>query len=177
MTRRCLMTTQASPWATAATYLRTTNGGAYWAVGRLQVTGVILDRDETLRALSIVDQNFAVAAGYNGVVYKTLDRGATWQSIGYPHLPTDYPLATSSLSTMTSVMWPAPPMSDPGLSHDRWRPVWTALNSSHRTSSISSIPAMAGWRRLAARAFARPTVVGPGKPMTFPNNGWSADPF
>ena len=62
-------------------FLRTTNGGSYWATGRLQVTGQILFRDENLQALSIVDQDFAVAAGNNGVVYKTFDRGATWQSM------------------------------------------------------------------------------------------------
>ena len=53
-------------------FLRTTNGGGNWATGRLQVTGQILFRDENLQALSIVDQDFAVAAGNNGVVYKTL---------------------------------------------------------------------------------------------------------
>jgi photosystem II stability/assembly factor-like uncharacterized protein len=33
-----------------------------------------------------VDQDFAVAAGNDGVVYKTFDRGLTWESIGYPNL-------------------------------------------------------------------------------------------
>jgi photosystem II stability/assembly factor-like uncharacterized protein len=70
-------------------FLRTTNGGDHWDTGRLQVTGVILGRSESLQALSIVDQDFAVAAGYDGVVYKTFDRGLTWQSIGYPNLSGD----------------------------------------------------------------------------------------
>lgn len=67
-------------------FLRTANGGDRWDTGRLQVTGVTLDRGENLQAVSVVDANFAVAAGYDGVVYKTFDRGATWQSIGYPNL-------------------------------------------------------------------------------------------
>ena len=70
-------------------FLRTTNGGAHWDTGKLQVTGVIVGRNESLQALSIVDQDFAVAAGYDGVVYKTFDRGLTWQSIGYPNLSGD----------------------------------------------------------------------------------------
>jgi photosystem II stability/assembly factor-like uncharacterized protein len=71
-------------------YLRTTNGGNFWSSGRLQVTGLTLFRDESLQALSIVDQDFVIAAGNNGVVYKSFDRGVTWQSIGYPLLPDDY---------------------------------------------------------------------------------------
>jgi photosystem II stability/assembly factor-like uncharacterized protein len=70
-------------------YLRTTNGGAHWDVSRLQVTGVVLFRDETLQAVDVVDQDFVVAAGNDGVVYKSLDRGVTWQSIGYPKLSGD----------------------------------------------------------------------------------------
>ncbi len=71
-------------------FLRTTNGGNHWDTGRLQVTGVVLFRNESLQAVSIVDQNFAVAAGYDGVVYKTFDQGVTWQSIGYPNLPGEF---------------------------------------------------------------------------------------
>jgi photosystem II stability/assembly factor-like uncharacterized protein len=71
-------------------FLRTTNGGSHWDTGRLQVTGVVLGRNESLQAVSIVDQDFAVAAGYDGVVYKTFDRGVTWQSIGYPNLPGEF---------------------------------------------------------------------------------------
>src|ERR1051325_434423 len=70
-------------------FLRTSNGGKYWETDRLQVTGVTLGRSESLQAVSVVDQDFAVTAGYDGVVYKTSDRGATWQSIGYPNLPAD----------------------------------------------------------------------------------------
>ena len=70
--------------------MRTANGGARWDTGRLQVTGVVGARSESLQAVSVVDANFAVAAGYDGVVYKTFDRGATWQSIGYPNLPDEF---------------------------------------------------------------------------------------
>ena len=67
-------------------FLRTANGGSRWETGRLQVTGVVAGRNENLQAVSVVDQDFAVAAGFEGVVYKTFDRGVTWQSIGYPNL-------------------------------------------------------------------------------------------
>jgi photosystem II stability/assembly factor-like uncharacterized protein len=73
----------------AGYFARTTDGGGSWKMGRLKVTGIVLFRDENLNALDIVDQDFAVAAGNNGVVYKTLDRGLTWTSIGYPLLSTD----------------------------------------------------------------------------------------
>jgi photosystem II stability/assembly factor-like uncharacterized protein len=65
-------------------YLRTTNGGVHWDSHRLQVTGVTLDRDESLHAVDWVDQDFVVTAGNDGVVYKSFDGGVTWQSIGYP---------------------------------------------------------------------------------------------
>ena len=71
-------------------FLRTSNGGARWDTGRVTVTGVVVGRNENLQAVSVVDANFAVAAGYDGVVYKTFDRGVTWQSIGYPNLPGVY---------------------------------------------------------------------------------------
>lgn len=70
--------------------LRTANGGNHWETDRVQVTGVTLFRNENLQAVSVVDSNFAVAAGYDGVVFKTFDRGANWQSIGYPNLPGEY---------------------------------------------------------------------------------------
>ena len=70
-------------------FVRTEDGGNHWKTGRLQVTGVIVGRNEHLQAVNIVDANFAVAAGFDGVAYKTFDRGATWQSIGYPNLPGD----------------------------------------------------------------------------------------
>lgn len=80
-------------------FLRTENGGDFWKVDRLQVTGVILFRDENLAALDLVDDNFAVAAGNNGVVYKSFDRGLNWQSIGYPLLPTDYLISGVKFTT------------------------------------------------------------------------------
>jgi photosystem II stability/assembly factor-like uncharacterized protein len=70
-------------------YIRTTNGGAHWDNGRLQITGITYDRNETLQAVNVVDQDFVVVAGNDGVVYKSFDRGLTWESIGYPNLPED----------------------------------------------------------------------------------------
>lgn len=65
--------------------LRTTNGGAKWNVSHLQVTGQLFERAEALQALSIVDQDFVVAAGPGGLVFKSFDRGQNWQLIGYPN--------------------------------------------------------------------------------------------
>src|SRR6266545_2254413 len=67
-------------------FIRTTNGGAHWTTGKLEVTGQIFGRDESLRAVDIVDSDFAVAADPGGVVFKTSDRGLTWQSVGFPNL-------------------------------------------------------------------------------------------
>lgn len=67
-------------------YLRTTNGGTHWDSHRLQVTGVTFDRDESLHAVDWVDQDFVMAAGNDGVAYKSFDSGVTWESIGYPNL-------------------------------------------------------------------------------------------
>jgi photosystem II stability/assembly factor-like uncharacterized protein len=55
--------------------LRTTNGGNHWDVQKLEVTGQIFGRDESLRGVSIVDTGFA---------------GVAWQSIGYPTLPNGF---------------------------------------------------------------------------------------
>lgn len=87
-------------------FVRTTNGGSHWDTGRLQVTGVVLFRDESLQAVNVVDQDFAVAAGFDGVAYKTFDRGLTWQSIGYPTLSgeldiTDVKFITHDLGYVT----------------------------------------------------------------------------
>ncbi len=67
--------------------LCTTNGGNHWDVQKLEVTGQIFGRDESLRGVSIVDTGFAVVAGPGGTVFRTTDGGITWQSIGYPVLP------------------------------------------------------------------------------------------
>jgi photosystem II stability/assembly factor-like uncharacterized protein len=78
-------------------FLRTTDGGNHWETGRLQVTGVVLFRNEHLRAVSVVDANFAVAAGFDGVVYKTFDRGPPWPSIRYPNRPGAYNISDETL--------------------------------------------------------------------------------
>jgi photosystem II stability/assembly factor-like uncharacterized protein len=66
---------------------RTLNGGAFWDVQKLEVTGQIFGRDESLVSLDLVDRQFAVAAGPGGTVFKTTDGGDHWISIGYPTLP------------------------------------------------------------------------------------------
>jgi len=156
-------------------YLRTTNGGNFWSVGRLQVTGITLDRDESLQALSIVDQDFAVAAGNNGVVYKTFDRGATWESIGYPILPDDYYITDVKFinhdigyvsGTRPFVAILAYRTTDGGQS-------WTALDSlpSHY---VDFVDANHGWLATIGGTGFRTTDGGTNwTPMTFPNNGSS----
>jgi len=67
--------------------LRTTNGGIRWEVQKVEVTGQIFGRDESLHGVSIVDTGFAVIAGPGGTVFRTTDGGLTWHSIGYPVLP------------------------------------------------------------------------------------------
>jgi photosystem II stability/assembly factor-like uncharacterized protein len=66
---------------------RTTNGGAWWEVQKLEVTGQIFGRDESLHGVSIVDSGFAVVAGPGGTVFRTTNGGVSWQSVGYPNLP------------------------------------------------------------------------------------------
>ncbi|MFG0330711.1 MAG: WD40/YVTN/BNR-like repeat-containing protein [Phycisphaerales bacterium] len=68
-------------------FARTENGGANWEPGRLEVTGPLFGRDEGLEVISIVDEVAVVVAGDGGVVFKSLDAGETWESIGYPDLP------------------------------------------------------------------------------------------
>ncbi len=67
--------------------LRTTNGGGFWETQKLEVTGQIFGREESLHGVSVVDQNFAVTAGPGGTVFRTLNGGVDWQSVGYPQLP------------------------------------------------------------------------------------------
>ncbi len=67
--------------------LRTTDGGSFWETQKLEVTGQIFGRDETLRGVSVVDRSFAVVAGPGGTVFRTTDGGESWTSIGYPLLP------------------------------------------------------------------------------------------
>ncbi len=69
---------------------RTTDGGQFWQVGKLEETGQIFGRDESLNAVDIVDADFAAAAGPGGVVFITRDGGESWDSVGYPELPGTY---------------------------------------------------------------------------------------
>ena len=127
-------------------FLRTSNGGARWDTGRLQVTGVTGLRTESLQAVSVVDTNFAVAAGYDGVVYKTFDRGVTWQSIGYPNLPSEFYISDvkfidHNLGYITG--------SRPGIAENMYRTTdggttWT-LQSVNSGYSLDFIDANHGW--------------------------------
>jgi photosystem II stability/assembly factor-like uncharacterized protein len=127
-------------------FLRTSNGGDHWETGRLQVTGVTLGRSESLQAVSVVDQDFAVAAGYDGVVYKTSDRGATWQSIGYPNLPGDVYLSDVKFITRDLGYVAGSRVNVP---QNFWRTTdggatWTLLNL-NEGQSIDFVDANHGW--------------------------------
>jgi photosystem II stability/assembly factor-like uncharacterized protein len=156
-------------------YLRTTNGGNYWSVGRLQVTGITLDRNETLQALSIVDQNFAVAAGNNGVVYKTSDRGVTWESIGFPSLPTDYYITDVKFTDHNNGYVAGTIPFDAILAYRTTDggSTWMALPNlpSHY---VDFVDPSHGWLATIGGTGWRTTDGGGSwKPMTFPNNGSS----
>lgn len=69
---------------------RTTNGGRWWEVQKLEVTGQIFGRDESLHGVSIIDSGFAVVAGPGGTVFRTYDGGVSWQSVGFPVLPDSF---------------------------------------------------------------------------------------
>jgi len=156
-------------------FIRTTNGGNYWSLDRLQVTGLTLFRDETLQAINVVDQDFAVAAGNNGVVYKTFDRGATWQSIGYPILPDDYYITDVKFTshdvgyvggTQLSAGVFVYRTTDGGVS-------WTLLNSIAGHFVDFTDPSH-GWVATIGGTGYRTTNGGTNwTPMTFPNNGSS----
>lgn len=156
-------------------FIRTTNGGNFWSVGRLQVTGVILFRNETLQAVNVVDQDFAVAAGNDGVVYKTFDRGANWQSIGYPSLPGDY-FITDVKFTDHNVGYVAgtrPQVAVLAYRTTDGGATWTALDSlpSHY---VDFVDPSHGWLATIGGTGFRTTNGGATwTPMTFPNNGSS----
>ena len=69
---------------------RTINGGSFWDVQKLEVTGQVFGRDESLSAVDVVDSQFAVAAGPGGTVFKTTNGGLSWISIGFPTLPNKF---------------------------------------------------------------------------------------
>lgn len=78
---------------------RTTDGGRRWEVQKLEVTGQQFGRDEGLSAVHILDANFAAAAGPGGVVFKSLNAGVTWESIGYPNLSEYFEIADVAFPT------------------------------------------------------------------------------
>lgn len=160
-------------------FIRTVNGGKFWDVGRLQVTGLDLFRNENLYALDVVDQDFAVTAGNNGVVYKTFDRGATWQSIGYPLLPTDYLISDVHFinrlegyvtGTRPRVAILAYHTTDGGAT-------WTALTSlpSHY---VDFIGADHGWLlTIGGTGFRTTNAGGTWQPFTLPQNAFGSSPI
>ncbi len=70
--------------------LRTTDSGHNWDVQKLEVTGQIFNRDETLEAIDILDDQHAFVAGQGGTVFRSDDGGLNWDSIGYPDLPSAF---------------------------------------------------------------------------------------
>src|SRR6478752_6958042 len=156
-------------------FLRTSNGGARWDTGRLQVTGVTGLRTESLQAVSVVDTNFAVAAGYDGVVYKTFDRGVTWQSIGYPNLPSEFYISDvkfidHNLGYITG--------SRPGIAENMYRTTdggttWT-LQSVNSGYSLDFIDANHGWTMDVGGLGFRTTNGGAAwQQFIMPNQGFS----
>ena len=156
-------------------FLRTSNGGNHWETGRLQVTGVVVGRNENLQAVSVVDANFAVAAGFDGVVYKTSDRGVTWQSIGYPNLPGEYFISDVKFidHNLGYVVGNRPNIpqglfrtTDGGAS---WTPIFPNLGY-----SIDFTDANHGWV-LSASGFGYRTTNGGGtwQQMLLPNHGFT----
>ena len=157
-------------------FLRTADGGNHWDTGRLQVSGVVVGRNESLQAVSVVDQNFAVAAGYDGVVYKTFDRGATWQSIGYPNLPgefyiSDVKFIDRNLGYVTG--------SRPGIGQGLFRTTdggatWAALTNPNGGYSLDFIDANHGWDVFVGGLGYRTTDGGATwTQMILPNQGFS----
>jgi photosystem II stability/assembly factor-like uncharacterized protein len=155
-------------------FLRTENGGTHWSSDRLKVTGLTLFRDETLRAVDLVDSNFAVAAGYNGVVYKSFDRGANWQSIGYPLLPDDYLIEGVKFTTHDIGYVSG---TRPQVSIDTYRTTdggasWTSLGMP--AHFVDFVDVNHGWLMTIGGTGFR-TINGGASwtPMTLPNNGSS----
>ena len=159
-------------------FIRTTNGGAHWTTGKLEVTGQIFGRDESLRAVDIVDSDFAVAAGPGGVVFKTSDRGLTWQSVGFPNLSgeffiDDVDFVDRNLGFVGGVDLGGPDLyrtTDGGIS-------WTPSNISvTRVLSLDFVDANHGWAISTTSAAARRTTDGGDtwQTMTLPNPGFNA---
>ncbi|MDQ3197831.1 MAG: YCF48-related protein [Verrucomicrobiota bacterium] len=155
-------------------FLRTENGGNFWKTDRLKVTGLTLFRDEGLAAVDVVDANFAVTAGNNGVVYKSFDRGVNWQSIGYPLLPDDY-LISGVKFTTHDIGYVAG--TRPQVAIDTYRTTnggasWTSLGMP--AHYVDFVDVNHGWLLTIGGTGFRTTNGGTTwTPMTLPNSGSS----
>jgi photosystem II stability/assembly factor-like uncharacterized protein len=69
---------------------RTRDGGWHWDISKVEATGQVFGREESLRSVSVLNRNFVVVAGPGGTVFKTLDGGESWINIGYPNLPDSF---------------------------------------------------------------------------------------
>ena len=158
--------------------IRTIDGGMHWATGKLEVTGQIFGREESLRAVDLVDSDFAVAAGPGGVVFKTSDRGLTWQSVGYPKLSgeffiDDVDFVTRTLGFIGGINSGGSNLyrtTDGGTS-------WLPVNiSGDRWLSLDFVDANYGWAIGVNSSTARRTTDGgtTWQPMTLPNIGFPA---
>jgi photosystem II stability/assembly factor-like uncharacterized protein len=159
-------------------FIRTTSGGANWTTGKLEVTGQIFGREESLRAVDIVDSDFAVAAGPGGVVFKTSDRGLTWQSVGFPNLSgnffiDDVDFVNRTLGFVGGVDTAGPDLyrtTDGGTT-------WTPLNiTGARWLSLDFVDSNQGWAIGVNSTVARRTTDGgtTWQPMTLPDIGFPA---
>jgi photosystem II stability/assembly factor-like uncharacterized protein len=64
---------------------RSIDGGNFWQTNRVKNLGLVFGHDEDIRDMDFDPiSGFGVAAGFGGTIFRTLDFGVTWQSVGYP---------------------------------------------------------------------------------------------